>query len=127
LDNLILIYILNVFFKFCLKKYQSNEDWQNVKQAEQNASQIIKRIKSDIKEMEKVRSQIVNELEDKRSSPVVIKIDEQLKLITKRLEKQAEDIDSISAPYYTYETRHHDGLFIYLIKPKLLILYSDIN
>jgi hypothetical protein len=39
-------------------QFQSYEDWKNVKHAQQNASQIIKRIKSDIKEIVKIRTQI---------------------------------------------------------------------
>jgi hypothetical protein len=38
-------------------QFQQYEDWSNVKQAHQNCSQIIQRIKSEIKEMEKIRSQ----------------------------------------------------------------------
>jgi hypothetical protein len=41
-------------------KFQTYEDWQNVKAAHLNASQIIKRIKSDIKEIEKIRNQVGN-------------------------------------------------------------------
>ena len=45
--------LINDYFKF-----QEYEDWKNVKKAHQNASQIIKRIKSDIKEIKKIRNQI---------------------------------------------------------------------
>ena len=47
--------------KECIDKsneLHSYQDWQNVKKAQLNASQIVKRIKSDIKEMEKIRNQI---------------------------------------------------------------------
>ena len=91
-----------------INEYQSYEDWQNVKQAEINASQIIKRIKSDIKEMEKLRAQILAELDDKQSNQIVNKIDEQLKIIAKRLERQIEAIDSINAPYYSFEIRNQN-------------------
>jgi ribosomal protein L17 len=41
-----------------LNEFQRYEDWKNVRQAQLNASQIIKRIKSDIKEIEKIRNQV---------------------------------------------------------------------
>jgi len=95
----------------CVKKineFQTYEDWRNVKQAQQNGSQIIKRIRSDIKEILKIRLQIVEQLNDKSSSQIVNKIDDQLKDISKRVEHQASEIDSIHAPYYTYELKNQD-------------------
>lgn len=87
-----------------LKEFQEYEDWKNVKQAQLNGSQIIKRIKSDIKEIEKIRHQIVSQLESTSSNKIVAKIDEELKDITKRLQRAAEEIDSLSAPYHTIST-----------------------
>jgi hypothetical protein len=39
-----------------IKEYQQLQDLSNVKLAQLNASQIIKRIKNDIKEIEKIRN-----------------------------------------------------------------------
>jgi len=77
-----------------------------VKQAQQNASQIVKRVRSDMKEILKIRSQVLENLDDKSSSPIVNQIDEQLKVISKQVEHQVSEIDSINAPYYTYEMKN---------------------
>lgn len=89
-----------------INEFQRFEDWKNVKQAQQNASQIVKRVKSDMKEMLKIRSQVLENLDDKSSSAIVNKIDEQLKEISKRVDHQVNEIDSINAPYYTYEMKN---------------------
>lgn len=89
-----------------INEFQRFEDWKNVKQAQQNASQIIKRVRSDMKEMLKIRSQVLENLDDKSSSHIVNKIDEQLKAMTKRVDHQVREIDSINAPYYTYEMKN---------------------
>lgn len=86
-----------------INEYQRYEDWRNVKHAEQNASQIVKRIKSDVKEILKIRNQILSTMADKSSSPIVNRIDEELKELKKRLDHQTSEIDSIVAPYYTFE------------------------
>ncbi|RNA04997.1 syntaxin-17 [Brachionus plicatilis] len=92
-----------------LKEYQSYQDWKNVKQSHLNASQIIKRIKSEIKEIEKIRDQIVSNLENKNSSPIVNKIDDQLKFITRKLQNEANEIESLAAPYHQFEYKYQDS------------------
>lgn len=88
-----------------INEFQTYEDWRNVKQAQQNASQIVKRIRSDIKEISKIRSQIILQLHDKSSSLIVNQIDEKLKEISREVGVQANTINSINAPYYTYELK----------------------
>ncbi|CAF0973397.1 unnamed protein product [Brachionus calyciflorus] len=91
-----------------LREFQSYEDWKNVKQAHLNASQIIKRIKADMKEIEKIRDQIVAQLNNKSSSQIVNKIDEQLKEIARKLHTETMEIESLAAPYHQFELKYQD-------------------
>jgi hypothetical protein len=93
-----------------IHEFQSYEDWRNVKQAQQNASQIIRRIRSDIKQIRQIRAQVIAQLSDKSSSLIVNQIDDKLKEISKRVEIQAKEVDSIHAPYYSYEIKNQDAM-----------------
>lgn len=108
-------YQLKKLAECCAKihEFQTYQDWRNVKQAQQNASQIIKRIRSDIKQILQIRSQIVAHLvanHNKPTSLIVTQIDDQLRGISRRVESQAKEIDNIHAPYYSYELKNHDAM-----------------
>lgn len=96
------------------REFQQYEDWGNVKKAHVNASQIIHKIKADIQEIEKVREEVVSQLEDKSSNMVVNKIDEQLKDVTRRLKRETMQIESLSAPYISFVPKDPTGLSLNL-------------
>ena len=58
---------------------------------------------------------IVEQLDNKSSSPVVNKIDEQLKDVTTRLKKEAKEIDSLSAPYLVFVPKNSPTGLIFSI------------
>ena len=47
-------------------------------------------------------------MENKSSSPIVSRIDGQLKEIAANLKKAAEQIETLEAPYHTYELKDQD-------------------
>ena len=49
---------------------------------------------------------LVSNLSDKTSNPIVNKIDEQLKEIARKLQKQTDEIDSICRKYFTNSSRN---------------------
>ena len=83
-----------------------------MKHAHINASQIIHKIKADVKEIEKIREEVVSQLEDKSSNMVVNKIDEQLKDVTRRLRRETCQIESLSAPYISFVPKDPTGISI---------------
>lgn len=51
------------------------------------------------------------------------KIDEQLKVITRKLKDEADEIESIAAPYHQFEYKYQDCIHFLVKKKKKLILF----
>lgn len=53
----------------------------------------------------------VSKLENKSSNPIVNKIDGQLKEITRKLKRETDEIESLSAPYHKFELKNQNCNF----------------